>query len=237
MTRAACGEGAPLSGGKSSRTVWAGAGTAAMLVHAALLFGFSLNAPARHETSPARDQGIAIDLALPAPPAPAPVPESVPVPPVTEPEPEKIKPVDPLPPEPAPAPRKTVAVKKPPAHPRRIQTRPAVESRATSHSPQRDSASPRNTATDPQPYSAERNPKPVYPELARKRGQEGDVLIRVRVDASGSPVSVSVEKSSGYPLLDKAAENGVRKWRFTPARLNGMAVAGDVVVPVRFLLR
>lgn len=81
------------------------------------------------------------------------------------------------------------------------------------------------------------SPKPAYPPLARQRGQEGEAIIRVRVDASGQVVAIFVEKSSGYPLLDDAALKGVTHWRFEPATRNGMAVADEVLVPVLFRLR
>lgn len=82
-----------------------------------------------------------------------------------------------------------------------------------------------------------RNPPPPYPEQARQKKQEGLVLIRVRVTPEGRAGSVQVDKSSGWPLLDQAALRAVRNWRFHPARAAGIAVASEVVIPVRFDLR
>ena len=81
------------------------------------------------------------------------------------------------------------------------------------------------------------NPKPPYPELARKRGQEGLVLLRAEVNAQGEPVKVEIQKSSGYPLLDQAALKTVRKWKFQPPQENGESRPGNLVLPVEFKLR
>ena len=80
------------------------------------------------------------------------------------------------------------------------------------------------------------NPAPRYPHLARKNGQEGRVILRVRVSAAGNAQSVTVRQSSGYPLLDNAAAKTIRRWRFVPANLAGIAMAGTVDIPVTFRL-
>ena len=81
------------------------------------------------------------------------------------------------------------------------------------------------------------NPKPVYPYAARRRGQEGRVLLHVEVSAAGAAGAISVAKSSGYPRLDRAALKTVRRWRFIPAQRNGNAVPAQVTVPIRFSLQ
>lgn len=80
------------------------------------------------------------------------------------------------------------------------------------------------------------NPPPRYPYLARRRGQEGRVILRVRVSAAGHAEAVLIRQSSGYRILDKAAVKAVRKWRFAPALKGGGSVAGSVDVPVSFKL-
>lgn len=81
-----------------------------------------------------------------------------------------------------------------------------------------------------------KNPEPVYPIAARRRHQEGLVLLSVRVNPVGRATSVSLKQSSGYPLLDEAALTQVREWEFTPARIGSFAVESDIEVPVRFKL-
>lgn len=77
---------------------------------------------------------------------------------------------------------------------------------------------------------------PIYPEIARRRGEQGRVLLRVQVAADGLPTDVSVAKSSGYAALDNAALTALRQWRFVPATSGGTAIAAIAVVPIRFQL-
>ena len=79
------------------------------------------------------------------------------------------------------------------------------------------------------------NPQPPYPMAARRMGLEGTVVLRVVVAPDGSPASVVVLQSSGHDVLDAAALETVQKrWRFVPARRNGIPVEDSVQVPIRF---
>lgn len=89
----------------------------------------------------------------------------------------------------------------------------------------------------PAPPAKGRNRKPVYPELARRRGQQGVVELLAHVDEQGRITDLRVQRSSGFPLLDEAALKGVRAWTFIPATRNGTAVKGTALVPVAFELR
>jgi protein TonB len=80
------------------------------------------------------------------------------------------------------------------------------------------------------------NAAPEYPALARRRGWEGTVVLRVRVDKNGHPADVEVSESSGYRMLDDAAQRAVRQWRFQPARSGAVSFASTVNIPVRFQL-
>ncbi|MBI4354432.1 MAG: energy transducer TonB [Candidatus Omnitrophica bacterium] len=81
-----------------------------------------------------------------------------------------------------------------------------------------------------------RNPAPVYPTLARERGEAGTVLLDVEVLASGSCGHLRILRSSGHELLDEAARQGISRWRFKPARRAGVAVTVWVEIPVTFRL-
>jgi protein TonB len=81
------------------------------------------------------------------------------------------------------------------------------------------------------------NPSPVYPPLSINAREEGKVLLSVHVEANGQPSSVEVLKTSGFDRLDKSAVNAVRRWKFTPAKLAGEAIAAWVNVPVNFSLK
>lgn len=79
-------------------------------------------------------------------------------------------------------------------------------------------------------------PSPHYPPLARSRGQEGEALLRVLVGIDGRPVQVRLQHSSGHSMLDRAAVNAVQRWRFHPARSDGVTREAWIVVPIRFRL-
>lgn len=81
------------------------------------------------------------------------------------------------------------------------------------------------------------NPPPIYPRLARQRGWEGLVALRVKVSAAGEVVEAWVENSSGHGVLDQAALTAVKSWRFRPAQEGMRAVAGVARVPIEFRLR
>lgn len=76
--------------------------------------------------------------------------------------------------------------------------------------------------------------KPPYPEQARAQKLEGVVLLLVGVDASGRVTDASVHEGSGYPILDRAALEAVRTWRFTPARQGDRVISATVELPIRF---
>jgi protein TonB len=80
------------------------------------------------------------------------------------------------------------------------------------------------------------NPHPPYPEVSRKAGHTGVVILRVSVSESGRVAAVTLIKSSGYSLLDDRARTTVQRWIFRPARRDGRPVATQVDVPVRFSL-
>lgn len=81
------------------------------------------------------------------------------------------------------------------------------------------------------------NPKPQYPRAARRRGQEGKLLLLVEVLPGGRAGKIEIEKSSGYELLDNAAIDTVKKWRFVPAKRGATPVRAWVKIPVEFNLR
>lgn len=81
-----------------------------------------------------------------------------------------------------------------------------------------------------------RNPSPEYPGIARSRRWEGEVLLKVLVLEDGRCGELAIHASSGHEVLDQAALNAVKNWRFVPAKLGGAAVASWVTVPIGFKL-
>jgi protein TonB len=81
------------------------------------------------------------------------------------------------------------------------------------------------------------NPKPPYPEIARRRGYEGTVRLKVEVLASGEVGRIWIKESSGYEVLDRSALKTVKHWGFIPARFSGIPVKSTVIIPVTFQLK
>ncbi|MGC1605507.1 MAG: energy transducer TonB [Candidatus Acidiferrum sp.] len=78
------------------------------------------------------------------------------------------------------------------------------------------------------------SPHPVYPELARHANIEGIVKLQVKVKTDGS---MEVQKVlEGEPVLADAAINAVKKWRATPASVNGTRVETISTITFNFVL-
>jgi protein TonB len=72
--------------------------------------------------------------------------------------------------------------------------------------------------------------------MSRRLGEEGRVEVEVQVQADGTASKVSLRRSSGYPRLDEAALEAIKRWKFIPAKRAGEAVAASVIVPMPFVL-
>lgn len=68
--------------------------------------------------------------------------------------------------------------------------------------------------------------EPIYPPLAVAAALQGTVILEALVDESGVVQEVKVLRSQG--VLDRAAIDAVRQWRYSPVILNGR--------PERFIL-
>jgi len=81
------------------------------------------------------------------------------------------------------------------------------------------------------------NPTPKYPRIARIRGYQGNVLLDVLVGKNGRVHDLRIQKSSGYPILDRAAISTVKHWLFEPGMTGEGKVDMWVRVPIRFELK
>lgn len=227
----------------------------------ALMVELSLAAPTAGPTAEAdQPETTPEPQQQPEPPTPlverteaTPPPEPEPPPPqeVAAAEPE-IKVVLPPPDEPPPP---TAAEMKPvaPPKPRPPQPKPAVAPRPTAQAAvtkapvpdagnasitqQQAAASSSLVAFEGKPrYRIPPTPA-VYPPRSIELGQQGEVMVRVRLDADGTAAEIMVWRSSTFPLLDRAALTAVRGWHFLPALRDGRPVAAWVEIPVRFHLR
>ena len=79
------------------------------------------------------------------------------------------------------------------------------------------------------------NIAPAYPAIAQSVHVEGVVIIETTIDVHGNVVLATVLRS--VPLLDAAALDAVRQWKYTPALLNGVPVPVIMTVTVNFRLR
>jgi protein TonB len=177
--------------------------------------------PAQPSSQPTSEQAIAIELAPPEEPPPIDVSD--------------LKPVEPPKPKPPPKPEQ-----------QRPTAKPAAPKRAASHD--------FGTAAEAQQAAAgflavpaivwegkpryRHPPTPaVYPPRAIELNQQGEAVVRVRLDPDGSAVEIVLFRGSGFELLDRAALAAVRGWHFLPAVRDGRPVAAWVEIPVRFHLR
>lgn len=77
---------------------------------------------------------------------------------------------------------------------------------------------------------------PRYPKLARRRGYQGVVMLKVLVSEKGKVEEIEVDRTSGYSILDTSAVKQVKTWRFIPAMQGTKPVSCWVEIPVRYQL-
>ena len=87
----------------------------------------------------------------------------------------------------------------------------------------------------PQPIAG--NPKPVYPRLAIKKRLQGDVILTVSIQPTGAVNRVTLKRSSGFKLLDSAAMDAVRHWRYEPLPEDALPVTRSDQIPINFRLK
>lgn len=76
---------------------------------------------------------------------------------------------------------------------------------------------------------------PKYPELAKKAGIEGTVVVKVLVNTKGDVEQVEVLKS--HPLLDESAIEAARQFKFKPGKQRDKFVKVWVSIPFNFKLK
>lgn len=84
------------------------------------------------------------------------------------------------------------------------------------------------------PDNSHANKMPPYPRAAGRRGEEGPVQMLVSIGADGAVQAVEIAVSSGYPDLDRTAEDAVARWHFRPAMQNGAPVPTHVMQTFNF---
>ncbi len=142
----------------------------------------------------------------------------------------KPKPKKRTPPEPRLTERETPASKVPLQATKEVQASLRPAAAATSHGQQAPVIPPDVAA------AYRNNPAPPYPQICRDWGQQGKVVLLVRIAADGRAALVEIATSSGYQRLDTTAREAVSRWKFVPAQQGGQPVAATVMVPVVFHL-
>lgn len=212
----------------------------ALALHAVLLFAVRLPSPPATPAVSTTEVEVALVARAPAPP-PA-LPESRPPELAT---PQRVAPPEPAapqvpvrraPPEPRAEPEKPSAAEAPPSLSEGLADSEAEVVPAPAVSRAREPAATVVRARIAAVPRYRHNPEPHYPATARRRGQEGMVLLAVRVSAAGVVEAVAVRTGSGVPDLDRAAVEAVERWAFDPALEDGEPVAAEVEVPIRFEL-
>lgn len=179
-----------------------------------------------------QQQIIQISMVAPSAPVVTPPPPTVPqaVPEVVvPPKAEGMKKVQPPKPQPP-----AVKAPEPPKEQESLPEQPPAPFAETSGVQAAEATVLNAAVTEPIAADYLRNPPPVYPRNALRKRMQGIVMIEVRVSSHGLPMRVALERSSGYAMLDEAALEAVRKWKFVPARRGSEVMEASVVVPVEF---
>ena len=166
------------------------------------------------------DETAAVSPTMPA------MPEVEPPKPREEKPPEAERAEDPLPPD--------------PAAPKLAEPEPEREQMETPNipppAPPAPAVAPKQAKIDapPKPH---KTIKPDYPKGARQRGEQGEVILEIRVNAAGIVDRVDIVSSCGFPELDEAAVRAARTARFTPAKSGGSPVASTARLTLSFKLK
>lgn len=161
----------------------------------------------------------------------------------------------PLQPQPAPVTRPAINVGKisapnvkatqlnssapPPVLPTDGNAVPSIVTEATAHSDALAPAQP--VAPPPMKGGQLQQPKllgsvaAVYPPVARARRVQGDVVIDALIDTTGKVAATKI--ITGNLLLQSAAVDSLRLWKYQPAQLNGQAIPIHINVTITFRLQ
>ncbi len=166
-------------------------------------------------------------VAQPQPPKPQPRLRTAPRP---EPVPQPVKPIEPSPVAPEAAPPEPVA---PP------QPQPPAPAPITAAPPAPAPVAPPPPPVVQLPSSSAaylNNPRPPYPPLSRRLGEQGKVVVRVFIETDGTASRAEVQQSSGFERLDRTAVETVLRWRYVPGKRAGVAEAMWFNIPINFVL-
>ena len=203
-------------------------------LHAALLYALQSGLLAHPAMQAAPKEIIASLITLTPEPEPVaqpkpqpPKPKVVPVvKPVTKPKPQPVV-------KPKPSPQAITETAPPPP--------PEKSSEAPSDAVVSAPAAPAAPATAARPKIVTgvayiNAPRPVYPAIDARMGNEGTVTLRILINERGRAEKVEVQKSSGSVRMDEAARTAVMRATFRPYLEDGKAIPVYAIVPINFTL-
>jgi len=124
-----------------------------------------------------------------------------------------------------------------PPQPSRAEAAPPAATPAPA-APSTPAPSPPAPATPRTVSSVEyiKAPQLVYPNMSRRLGESGTVVLRILINEKGLPEQILIHKSSGYNSLDEAGRQSAQRALFKPMVENGKAVPVYVLVPLTYQL-
>ncbi|NVI84188.1 MULTISPECIES: energy transducer TonB [Janthinobacterium] len=124
-----------------------------------------------------------------------------------------------------------------PPQPTRAEAAPAVATAAPT-APSAPSPTPPAPSTPRTVSSVEyiKAPQLIYPNLSRRLGESGTVVLRILINEKGLPEQILIQKSTGYNNLDEAGRQAAQRALFKPMIENGKPVPVYVLVPLTFQL-
>jgi protein TonB len=132
---------------------------------------------------------------------------------------------EPLPPETAPSPNAPV-----------VSSEPVVAADAVATAAANPVAPPAKVELPSSDAQYLQNPKPAYPAISKRFGEQGKVVVRVLIGADGLAQQAEIRQSSGFERLDKAALATVLSWRYVPGKRGGVPQSMWFEVPINFKL-
>ncbi|MBU3582466.1 energy transducer TonB [Polynucleobacter sp. 15G-AUS-farblos] len=163
----------------------------------------------------------------------------------------------PPPPKPKPEQKKKAVEEKPAEKPIPAQTQQATQNPQTSpqNSPQTKSESTLPNASVAPATTGGASGTPIqtdigklvvayqpdadayYPSFSKRSGEQGEVVVRLIIDESGSVEDVALLRSSSYPRLDRAASEIGKRYRFKPFLVNGSPARISTNLLIKFNLK
>lgn len=76
-----------------------------------------------------------------------------------------------------------------------------------------------------------------YPSFSKRSGEQGEVVVRLIIDETGSVEDIALLKSSSFPRLDRAASEIGRRYRFKPYLVNGAPTRISTNLLIKFNIK